>query len=193
MKKILLGLLGLIVLGVVILGALVAFVPTDFALEREVVINMPKDKVFTYVKSLKNQEKWSAWAKKDPNSKYTYTGTDGEVGFITAWDSDHPDVGKGEQEIKKIDEGKRVDVELRFKHPFESKSDGYMITEALDDNKTKLKWGFSGSMPRPFNLMTLFIDMEEAVGKDFNEGLGSLKEILDKIEKTEAITKDIDS
>jgi hypothetical protein len=38
----------------------------------------------------------------DPNMKKTYTGTDAEVGFISAWESTDKNVGVGEQEIKKI-------------------------------------------------------------------------------------------
>ena len=55
-----------------------------------------------------------------------------------------------------------------------------MITEAAGDNQTKMKWGFTGSMPRPLNLMLIVMDMDKEVGKDFSEGLASLKTILEK-------------
>jgi hypothetical protein len=35
-------------------------------------------------------------------------------------------------------------------------------------------------MPYPGNLMTLFIDMEEALGKDLEKGLKNLKRLLEK-------------
>lgn len=35
-------------------------------------------------------------------------------------------------------------------------------------------------MPRPLNIMCLVIDMDKEVGKDFEEGLTSLKTILEK-------------
>ena len=50
----------------------------------------------------------------DPDMKKTYRGTDGTVGFVSAWDSEKDDVGKGEQEIIKITDGERIDYELRF-------------------------------------------------------------------------------
>ena len=49
-------------------------------------------------------------------------GTDGTPGFVSAWNSTSNEVGEGEQEIKKITEGERVDTELRFKRPFETKA-----------------------------------------------------------------------
>jgi hypothetical protein len=38
--------------------------------------------------------------------------------------------------------------------------------------------------------MLLFVDMEEAVGSDFEEGLGTLKQILEENEKSESTEKE---
>lgn len=171
-----------VLLLIVVFGILVAVAPTEFKVERSVEINEPKEKVFSYIKFLKNQDEWAPWTKKDPNIKQTYQGQDGEVGFITIWESDHEEVGSGEQEIKRIVQNKQLDTEIRFKDPFESITQSYIILDEVPDNKTSVKWGFTGSMPRPFNVMGIFIDMEEAVGKDFDEGLANLKSILEKRE-----------
>jgi hypothetical protein len=178
-KKILLALGGLIALLVLAIGILVFVSPTDFRVEREIVINKPRAEVFAYAKMLKNQNEWGPWAKKDRAMKQEYKGTDGEPGFISAWDSENQEVGAGEQEIKKVSDS-RIETELRFKKPFESKSDAYMNLEDAGEGKTKVKWGFSGSMPRPMNLFMLIMDMDKEVGKDFQEGLGSLKSVLEK-------------
>jgi hypothetical protein len=87
------------------------FIKKDFVIEREIVLNKPKQDVFDYLKHLKNQENYSKWVALDPKTKISYSGTDGTVGFVMAWESDNPDVGKGEQEIKNIAEGDRIDVE----------------------------------------------------------------------------------
>lgn len=180
LKKILIAVGLLIVLGVVAIGAAVAFAPTHCNVEREIVINKPKAEVFAYAKMLKNQNEWGPWFKRDPGMKQENVGTDGTVGFVTKWDSAKDDVGAGEQEIKKIVEGERLETELRFKSPMESKADTYLTTESAGENQTKVKWGFSSDMPRPFNVMLLFIDMDDLIGKDFQEGLGSMKTILEK-------------
>ena len=39
----------------------------EFRIEKQVVINKPKQEVFNYLKLLKNQEKYSVWVMKDPN------------------------------------------------------------------------------------------------------------------------------
>ncbi|NOR86652.1 MAG: polyketide cyclase [Bacteroidales bacterium] len=157
-----------------------AFVDQDYMVTRSVKINQPNEVVFDYVKYLKNQDNYSVWSQIDPNMKKTFTGTDGTVGFISAWDSKHPDVGSGEQEIMNIIEGERIDFELRFLKPFEMVSPAFMITEPVSAYQTKIEWGFEGHMNYPMNLMLLFMDMEEVLGKDLQDGLNDLKIILEK-------------
>src|SRR5690554_5701059 len=97
----------LIVLAIILTLPLIIalFVKKDYAVEESIVINNSKSEVFDYVKHLKNQDNFSKWATMDPNMEKTYSGTDGTVGFISAWNSDHESVGVGEQEILKITEG----------------------------------------------------------------------------------------
>lgn len=165
---------------VVIVLILAVIVPSEFGVEREASINKSKTEVFEYVKILKNQDYFSVWAKIDPSMKKEFSGVDGTVGFISSWTSKHPDVGVGEQEITGIDFERRIDYELRFLEPFESTSTAYMIFEAIDSNKTTVRWGFEGDMPYPMNLMLLFVDMEGELGGDLQNGLNNLKDILEK-------------
>ncbi len=176
LKKILIAAAAL----VAVLLTVALFVKKDYTVEREVTINKPKDEVFGYVKYLKNQDHFSKWANMDPDMKKAYRGTDGMVGFVSAWDSDQSDVGKGEQEIKRISEGERIDYEIRFVKPFASTAPAYMTTESIDANKTKVKWGFQGHMSYPLNLMSLFFNMEEMIGNDLSTGLINLKTTLEK-------------
>jgi hypothetical protein len=171
----------------IVIAALVAifliialFVKKDYALEREITINKPKQEVFNYIKSLKNQNNFSKWAKMDPNMKQEFRGIDGTVGFVSAWESNKKEVGKGEQTIKKIIEGERVEYDLHFIKPFEGRALAYIITESVSGDQTKVKWGFSSSMKYPMNFMLLIMDMEKAIGNDFATGLNNLKNILEK-------------
>lgn len=175
-KKILFVIIGLIVLALVI----ALFTKKDYAVEREITINKPKQAVFDYVKLLKNQDNYSVWATRDPEMKKEYKGTDGTVGFVSAWESEKKDVGKGEQEIKKIADGERLDFELRFFKPFKATDNAFMATAATADNQTKVTWGFNGKMAYPMNLMLLFMDMENMLGNDLQTGLVNLKATLEK-------------
>lgn len=168
-----------IVLAVVVLIlVLAAIAPKNYNVSRSIEIARPKSVVFEYLKSLKKQDEWSPWGKRDPNMEKKFTGTDGEVGAINYWKG-NKEVGEGEQVITKIVEGDSIESELRFLKPFKSTSDAYIVTKEVEQDRTKVIWGFSGKNVFPMNIMMLFMSMDKAVGKDFEEGLASLKEILE--------------
>lgn len=87
-------------------------------------------------------------------------------------------MGIGEQEIKKITEDIRIDFEIRFIKPFETTSPAFMTTEAVNNNQTKVVWGFSGKIPYPINLWFLFMDIEKNVSGDLETELSNLKNVM---------------
>jgi uncharacterized protein YndB with AHSA1/START domain len=176
-----LKIIGGVVAGLIVLVLIVAAIaPKNYAVIREVTIARPPADVFTYVKYLKNQEHFSVWAQKDPAMAKEYRGTDGTVGFVSAWDSKMEGVGKGEQEITNITDGKRIDYALHFIKPFDSRSDAYMTFEPDAAGGTKVQWGFTGKMPFPMNLIMLVMNMDASVGKDLADGLANLKAQVEK-------------
>lgn len=179
MKKIL-KITGLAIIIIIVIVLFIAmFIRKQYSVERTVAINRPKDVVFEYTKLLKNQNQFSVWAKIDPNMKVDFKGTDGTVGFVSAWDSQVKEAGKGEQEIKKIENGARIDYEIRFLKPMKSTDNAYISFEALNDSVTSVKWCFYGKMKYPTNLMLLIMDMDKMLGKDLEGGLNNLKMILE--------------
>lgn len=168
-----------IVLIIVAIPLVVAlFVKKTYTVEREIMIARPLHVVFNYLKYLKNQDKYSKWAMMDPAMKKEFRGTDGTVGFVSAWESQIKNIGKGEQEIKKIIEGKRIDYEMRFIKPFAGVANAYMTTDQMSKNETIVNWGVDSKMNYPMNLMLLF-NMEKMIGNDFSTGLKNLKNQLE--------------
>lgn len=164
----------LIIIAVPLIMAL--FIQKEYAIKREIVIDKPSIEVFNYIKYLKNQDQYNKWVQMDPNMKKDFRGTDGTVGFVYAWDGNDK-AGKGEQEIKKITEGKRIDLELRFKKPMESTASSYMATETVSPTQTRVKWQMAGNSRYPMNLMHLFMD--KLLGTDLQTSLGMLKDNLE--------------
>lgn len=154
------------------------FIEKEFSIKREVIIAKPKQEVFDYIKYLKNGDNYNVWLMMDPSMKKEFKGTDGTVGFIYAWDSKDENVGTGEQEITKLVDGERVDVELRFKKPFEGTNHSYMTTEALGENQTKVKSVFLGQMNYPMNLIGLWC--KGMMNTELQKVLDNLKNVLEK-------------
>ena len=117
--------------------------------------------------------------RADPAVRKTYTGTDGTPGFTMAWDSESDQVGKGEQEISRINEGRQVDYQIRFKEPFEANASASISTAPVSQAQTKVTWGFNSSMKYPMNAMMIFMDIPEMLGKDLDTSLQSLKSIVE--------------
>ncbi|QSX40389.1 SRPBCC family protein [Shewanella cyperi] len=176
LKKILLFLL--LLCAIPLVAAL--FVRKEYAVTTSIVIDKPVAEVYDYVKYLKNQNNYSKWAKMDPKARLSFRGTDGTVGFVSAWDSDNPDVGRGEQEITAMVPNKRIDYELRFLTPFEATDLAFMTTDATAEGKTLVSWGFRGHMDYPMNLMLVLMDFETMIADDLNTGLGNLKTLLEQ-------------
>jgi hypothetical protein len=172
--------IGIIVAIVIIIPLLIAlFINKDYEVEKEIVINKPKQQVFEYIKLLKHQDEYSIWGKMDPAAKKEFRKTDGTIGFVFGWESKIKDLGKGEQEIKNIIGNERIDYEIRFYEPYESTANAYMITTTVSENSTRVIWGFKGRMDYPMNIFLLFMDMKKIIGSDLEKGLANLKTILE--------------
>lgn len=144
------------------------------------VIDAPLQKVFDYVKLIKNQDHFNKWLmmQNEPGMKREFTGTDGTAGFIYAWKSDKKG-GEGEKEIKSIVEGKSIESEIRFVKPFKAVARVRMTTEALSETRTKVSWSNDSRLKYPLNIM-LLLPMEKMMAKDMAESLGNLKKILEQ-------------
>ena len=169
--------IGLFILGLVVLLLVVAlFIKKEYTVEREVIVNKSNNDAFNYIKYARNQDNYNKWVQADPNAKKDFKGIDGTVGFVYAWDGNN-DIGKGEQEIKNIEEGKRIDFNLHFVRPMESNANAWIITEAVSSQQTKIKWGMHGRSPYPLNLVNVFVP--SILGKDLDASLSQLKAILE--------------
>jgi hypothetical protein len=142
------------------------------------IIALILKKDFSLEKQIKNQEQYSVWVMKDPNIKIVYSGTDGTVGFTSSWTSNDKNVGIGAQEIINITEGESMEVEIRFKKPFEATNYARTIVTTVSATQTKVSITFLGQSKFPMNVMNLF--MEKFVGKDMQQNLENMKARIEK-------------
>ena len=172
MKKILLG----IAIFVAVFAAVGFMLPERVHVERSTDINAPADKVFALVNNFREFNKWSPWAKLDPDTQYTFTGPDSGVGAMMSWQSAHANVGSGSQKIVESEPNKHVSVTLNF-------SDQGVATATYDltsqDLITRITWGFSmdlGANPiaRYFGLF-----FDGMIGSDYERGLATLKTLAE--------------
>lgn len=168
----------LVLAGIIALLLIIAlFMKKKHYVNREIIINAPREKVFDYIKLLKNQDEFNKHAMAGPDRKREFKGTDGTVGYIYAWSGDK-NAGVGEKEIKHIVGGRSIEMEIRFVKPMRATASIIMETESLSDNQTKVTWSNAGTLNYPVNIMIPM--MEKHVAKDMDSSLSTLKNILEK-------------
>ncbi|MCT4615246.1 MAG: SRPBCC family protein [Marinifilaceae bacterium] len=175
----------------IIIASLHLMAPKSFNVEKQIIVEQDINLVFTNLCSLKEQWKWSPWADIDPNIKISYRGDDSKVGFCSSWIG-NKEIGEGEQEITKIIKNKLICTELRFEKPYKSTSKTFMKLRRLNKG-TELNWSVSGDYSFPTNIIMLFINMEENLGKDLEKGLRNFKAHISQKEKEQIINANIAS
>lgn len=167
-----------VILGIIALLLIIAlFLRKEYSVHREIIIAAPQAKVFDYLRQLKNQDNFNKWVMVDPDMKREFKGTDGTAGFIYGWNG-NKQAGEGEQEIKAIVDGKRIETEIRFVRPFGGVAYANMDTAALSEKQTKVGWNSKSKLKYPLNIMIPMI--EKMLAKDMDESLNNLKGILEK-------------
>jgi hypothetical protein len=165
---------------VVIIGLFVAYVSTregKFHYERSGVINATADRIFPYISQFKLGNEWSPYAKKDPNMKSKFGGTDGMPGATQEFDGDK-NVGSGKLELLKTVDNQQVQIQLTMLKPFYAQNlVEYTLTP--EGAGTRFTWAMSGDGGFMTKLITLFIDCDKMIAGDFEVGIANLKAIIE--------------
>jgi Polyketide cyclase / dehydrase and lipid transport len=166
-KKILLGLVALIVIFLIV----VALQPADFRVERSAAISASSQALFEQVNDHKKFQKWNPWDKMDPSSKTTFSGADSGVGAIASWKGEM--VGEGSATITESKPGELVRQRMDWKKPMEGTSTVDFTFKAEGD-KTVVTWAMYGKNGFMGKLMSLFMSCEKMCGPEFEKGLADL-------------------
>jgi hypothetical protein len=177
-KKILLLVLVVIVVGVAICGVVVALQPAHYRVERSAMMNAPAPVVFSQVNDFHKWDAWSPWAKLDPNMKTTFTGPSSGSGAVYAW-TGNSDVGEGRMTITDSKPGESVNIKLEFVKPFAATS-ATVFSFKPQGNQTAVTWTMDGDNNFVGKAMCLVMNMDKMVGGDFEKGLTQMKSVAEK-------------
>jgi uncharacterized protein YndB with AHSA1/START domain len=170
-----------VIVAVVFLIALLGYTatrPDSFRMQRSMLIEAPPEKVFALISDFKQWPAWSPWEKLDPNMKRTHSGAERGVGAAYDWDSPTK-AGTGRMEIKQAVPASNVTIQLNFIKPFAAQNTAEFTLQGQANNTTQVTWAMYGPNPYLAKLMQVFISMDSMVGKDFEEGLGNLKRVVE--------------
>ncbi|QQQ00228.1 SRPBCC family protein [Lysobacter enzymogenes] len=172
MKALLKGLLYLILLLALVCVGGGLLLPSTTHVERSISIDRPPAQVYAMIDSFKRFNEWSPWYAMEPEAKYSYSGPESGVGARMAWDGET--VGRGSQQIE-ASAPQKIVLALEFdgsrataSYALAAEGDGTRVTWALDSDH-----GYN-PIARWFGLL-----MEKMVGKDYEQGLARLKQVLE--------------
>lgn len=180
MKKVFLGVLAVVSVGV--LGVLgMASTKADTAhLERSVTVNASPDDVAAYATDLKLVNEWSPWVSKDPSLQQSYSDTTAGVGAWYGWEGNE-DVGSGKMSITAATDTQVV-VALEFYTPFEGKADATTSWTAAGD-QTTVTWAYDQDADFNTKVMQVFLSFEDLLGGDYEAGLAMLQPLVEQAAK----------
>ena len=167
--------IGLIVLLAIFL-IFVATRPSIFTVTRSAVIPAAPQTVFALVNSFHEWDRWSPWAKLDPNCKNSFDGAKSGVGAKFAWDGNR-EVGAGRMEITDSRPDAVIMLDLVFIRPMEGTNLTVFDFEP-DGNGTRVTWTMSGPVGFMGKLFGVLMNCEKMVGCQFEKGLNNIRQIV---------------
>ena len=175
LKKLLLGVFAILVIGAVALGIGIAMQPDEYNVTRSATIAAPADGVFARVNDFHKWEAWSPWAKLDPNMKTSFSGSESGKGSVYSWVGDDK-VGEGKMTITDSTPPSEVKILLEFIKPFASTANTVFAFKP-NGGGTDVTWSMSGKHTFLSKAMCLFLSMDKMIGPDFEKGLAQLKTV----------------
>lgn len=164
------------VIGVILLIYLVLCIagPKNMNVNRTISIDAPASFVYNQFANLKQWEKWSSWAKADPDMKYVYNGPPVGKGSSYSWDG--PKSGKGNLEIVDATPGKSMKTKMKF-DGFDGFSYGSWNISDKGSGTQELSWGMESDTPLPFMArgMMMVMGARKKLAGQFDEGLAGIR------------------
>ncbi len=158
-----------------------ATLPSNYKVERTAVIDAKPEAVYATVSDFTTWNEWSKWHKMDPEMEIKYGDVKAGEGATYSWKGEK--AGAGTQTITKAVPNESIETHVTFEGMGEM--DGQWIFEPVEENQTRVTWTSTGEFPFFFRVMSL--GMDEAIGKDFEEGLSNLKTTVESMPKNPAV------
>jgi uncharacterized protein YndB with AHSA1/START domain len=177
-KKVLGYIVAIVGLAIVIVLVMAAMKPSAFKVQREADIAAPPATVFALINDFHAWPGWSPWEKLDPNMKRTLDGPPAGEGATYAW-AGNEKAGEGKMTITESVPDAHVGLKLDFIKPFAS-SNQVDFTLEPKGGGTHVTWAMTGNNNFTIKVFTVFMNMDEMIGADFDAGLANLKTLAEQ-------------
>ncbi len=169
------ALAGVVVLVVAVVAGIAATRPGTMDIQRSVTIDAPPDRVYALVSDLHRWPEWQPDDERDPTAVRTFGGPQSGAGATSQWSGKR---SAGSMLMTQADENRRVTVEVDFAKPFTAHNVNVLELDPAA-TVTNVTWRWHGQLPYIARVMGVFVDMNGALGKHFEDGLNKLKALAE--------------
>jgi hypothetical protein len=148
-----------------------------FRVERSIYINASPEKIFPLINDFHSWQAWTPY-NKDPAMKKTYSGSDSGKGAQYAWEGNQ-DAGVGDITISESTPPNKLVFDLHMVKPFEARNVAEISLNASGDFTT-VTWSLVDKHNLMLKTISLFVNLDNTIGKDFEVGLANLKAIVEQ-------------
>jgi uncharacterized protein YndB with AHSA1/START domain len=127
----------------------------------------------------------------DPALQRNYSGAATGAGAVYEWKG-NSDVGSGRMEIMESSPFSKINIKLDFTEPFAAQNNTE-FTLTPEGDATKLTWAMHGPNQFIGKVISIFVDMDNHIGKDFETGLANLKTIAESGKQDIVLTRVFDA
>ncbi|HEY4977718.1 MAG TPA: SRPBCC family protein [Candidatus Acidoferrum sp.] len=166
---------------VVLIAAILIFAankPNTFRIQRSILIQAPPDKVFVLIDILHNWSRWAPQDREDRAHNRTFSGAPSGTGAISNWGGKGSS-GKGRMLISESAPPSKITIQVDFEKPFAAHNINEFVLEPAGE-QTNVTWTMHGPNLFIMKLMSVFANMDKAMGKHFEDGLQNLKAVAEQ-------------
>lgn len=154
-----------------------AAVPAEFSLSRSAVIHAAAPDVFAQIEDFHQWHAWSPRDRLDPDMTREFSGAERGVGARYSWSGDRR-AGAGSMEIVEAAAGRQVVIDLHVTRPVRAHDSVVFRLRPLGLESTDATWTVSGRRGLLARLSGRAPDREAALGRQLEEGLAALEELV---------------
>lgn len=167
-----------VLLGVVVAVLVIGlFLPRQVVIERDRVIDQPREIIFEVLQDLRHFRHWSPWFAHSPELDWRIEGPSSGVGSTLVW-SDMSGSRGGRLWIVSRSRPERIDLDLELG---ENEAELYFLIVPAAQPGYRVSWGMRLEVG-PFDLVGRYAGLllPRLVGRDYQEGLERLARYLEQ-------------
>lgn len=152
--------------------------PDVYTVSRSQPIQASPDKLHAIINSPREFERWSPYSPKDPQMTNNYSGPASGIGARNDF-AGNSQVGTGSVEIIRSTAPSEVAMRLTMLKPFSAQNE---VVYSLQNqgSATQVTWAMTAHQPFFAKVISVFINMDNMIGKDFAVGLKNLQLLAEK-------------